>query len=167
MPPVPPPVLSVIRAKILELIGGMLKDDGYWYDWAVVNPSFFSVSNGGQIPEIVAMVEDTEESNLDQIGAVNAGLYINDVEFLITFAPRPEPPEGEPWVDHCDLAIDKGVEDLKRLFGNNPCLEGTAFVAIYTGSRKLYSGQDDLPAWCEFKLRVRYRQDRRQPQIPN
>ncbi len=161
------PVLTNIRNEIKSMISGMTILGGYHFDWAAVNPSFFSAANlPSQAAAIFALVEDNEEKNLDGFGAVNGGMYTNDVEFVISAFPRPTPPTGTPYIDVCDAAIDLAVEDLKRLFGNKPCLNGKAFNSLYSGSKKLFTNKEDIPCYVEFRLAVRYRQDRKQPQRP-
>jgi len=148
------------------MIAAMRKVNGYNFDWGVVNPSFFSMSNAAQDAPIVALVEDNEEKNLDSLGAVNGGMYANDVEFIISAFPRPTPPADTPFIDVCDDAIDLAVEDLKKLFGNKPCLNGKAFNSLYSGSKKVFTMKEDVPCFVEFRLSVRYRQDRRDPSRP-
>lgn len=158
------PVLTLIRNEIKSMISGMTIAGGYRFTWASVNPSFFSMANiSSQAATIVALVEDNEETNLDSFGAVNGGMYTNDVEFIISAFPRPTPNAGVPFIDVVDDAIDLAVEDLKKLFANKPCLNGKAFNSLYSGSAKRFTHKEDLPAFVEFKLLVRYRQDRKQP----
>ncbi len=163
----PTPVLTLIRSEIKTMISGMTTAGGYNFTWAAVNPSFFSASNiSSQAASIFALVEDNEEKNLDSFGAVNGGMYTNDVEFIISAFPRPTPPAGVPFIDVVDEAIDLAVEDLKKLFGNKPCLNGKAFNSLYSGSRKIFTNKEDIPCFVEFRLAVRYRQDRRDPARP-
>jgi hypothetical protein len=161
------PVLTQIRNEIKAMISAMTTAGGYRFTWAAVNPSFFSAANlPAQSATIFALVEDNEETNFDSFGAVNGGMYGNDVEFIISAFPRPNPPAGVPFIDVCDEAIDLAVEDLKKLFGNKPCINGKAFNSLYSGSRKVFTHKEDIPCFVEFRLVVRYRQDRRDPARP-
>ena len=155
-----------IRKKLIELVGGMRIADGFNFDWYASNPSAWDENLTDGYP--FAFVEPGDETNLDEQGAVNGGIYTNDFPFTIycriDYDETKITEEIRP-VDQIEDEIDKALQDLKRLFGNNVCLDDTVFSCWYTGSRRGILPQEKALGILAFDLLCRYRQQRREPEI--
>ena len=161
-------ILNDIELEIRSIISGFTVVGGFYSDWGTVQPSAFDHTRISSFP--AATVELMSEDNLDEFGAVNAGMFINDIPVDVDIFVKVDldtlPDNANP-IDYIDAEIFNAIEDIKRGFGTAPgsCLEGKAFVVLYKGFTKHFTSNFEDPAYIKVKLMVRYRQDRGDPGV--
>lgn len=157
---------SQIRKKLEELVDSMAVVDGFNFDWNCVNPSLFDLNRIDSFP--CCIIEREQEVSLEEFGGANGGLITNDLTFKISAfvdVQNNEIPVGLQKIDVIEDYCENAIQDLKRIIYKSPCLEGVAFNCLYQRSDFSYSTDLNFPAWVEFFFVVRYRQERKNPNI--
>jgi len=165
-------VITDIHDEIESLIATMTIGGGYNFTWAStsVNPKDWdfaeAIQDGETLDDIFPVTlihygdEVVEMPSMNDFSA-NGQTYTNDIDFFL------EVHVGASSTNTADVQINKAVGDLKKLFFNNDCLDGKAFVVLYTGHRRDTSLADaeGCAGRLVFALKVRYNQDITDPEV--
>ena len=104
--------------------------------------------------------EDVVKPDMNQLAA-NGQSYTNDIKFrIIVFL-------GASSTNTVDVEINKAISDLKKLFFNNDCLNGDAFIVLYTGHQRdtAFADAEGCAGRLLFDITVRYNQDITNPEV--
>jgi len=100
---------------------------------------------------------------------MKAGLYRNLLPFKILVEFQNPPTDPDPDIEHAARLeyAAKAADDWKKAFGNHPQLSDSgAFESQYTGYTKLYdTGSPPKINGIEFRVAIRYRQRRKEPEL--
>jgi len=166
-----PDVITNINAEIETLIATMTTGGGYNYTWlsTSTNPKDFDFAEALVSDDFAALFpvtlihygpEDVAKPTMNQLAA-NGRTYTNDLQFVL------EVYVGADDSDVADVQINKAISDLKKLFFNEDCLNGKAFIVLYTGHRRdtAFSDAESCAGRLLFEITVRYNQDITDPEI--
>lgn len=160
------PILTNAEAAMASMIVGMTTDGGYNYDWETVNHEDFAKSqdyNAYAFPRAMIYLEP-EERNTDDPDGAWAGAYHNEAMFRIRVVGRLDEEYAEPLFE-INKVLNKGLDDLKKLFGTNYSLNGTIETIMYRSSNRVRQENGDImiPKVLDTFWMVRYSQDRTNP----
>lgn len=154
------PYPTTITNKIYTLIEAMSAPN-YYLDWGAVNIKDRALET---TYEAYAKVGWDNETNFDvENGVVQSG-FSNYLDFTINIRVPITTETASPNYS-IRPQLYKGLEDLKKLFGNNPCLGlSNVIITTYKGAalnkENIESGDRFCPISLDVRYRVYYFQDR-------
>lgn len=155
------PILTQIEEKMKTMIGSMEKGS-YHFSWDQnINEVDLAKSS---FPTAAIYVED--ENNLDDPDGPDSNAYFQEVNFRIEVYARLEEEMSNPrW--EINKALNKCLDDLKKVFGSNYNMDGVCDKIMYQGSNREYINNNDvfIPAKLITRWLVEYEQDRDNPDI--
>lgn len=151
------PILTQIRNAMVEMIEG-IELGSYHYIWHANQPDAAKM----QFPTANIFLET--ETSLDDPNGPDSDMYFQECTFRIEVTAQLEQEMENPRWSIQDQ-LDKALDDLKCLFGNDYSVDGTADIIMYRGSNIEYRRNNDIfiPARLITRWIVRYEQDRRSP----
>jgi hypothetical protein len=153
-------LLDYIELNMKVSILGLTKASGYNFDWLSVNQEDQTI---GGYPR--ALIESPQETSLDDPNGASAGMYTNEVLFIIWVT-------GQQLIDaspNPNFTIRSNLrlaeDDLKKLFGTNIHVNGTCDDIMFRGALIVKGDKNDVlkPASMQTQWRVRFSQDRQTP----
>lgn len=152
------PILTQIEDAMVKMIEG-ITPGLYTYNW-VVNETDLAKD---QFPRANIFLD--YENNLDDPEGPDSDMYFQEAFFRIEIIARAEQEYDNPrWEIQKDLNL--ALDDLKRLFGRDYTVNGTADFIMYRGMRIEYFRNNDIfiPAKLITSWRITYEQDRQSPE---
>jgi len=152
-------MLNRVEDAIKGFIVGM-KQGTYNYTWGTVNE-----------PDEVkqrfpsAEIRILNETNLDDPDGAWSQAYMQECTYEITVRMRLSKESNNPDFE-IDTELNKALEDLKKVFGNNYSLgNSTCAMIMYRGMRRVQDRNGDLlaPKHMVTTWRITYTQDRLSP----
>jgi hypothetical protein len=158
------PILTNIEAAIASLIGGMTTAGGYNFNWGTANVEDLAKVDDAQGFPVGVVYLEPEETNLDDPDGMDSRAYTNEAAFRVRVVGRMEEEETSP-VFEANKMLNKALDDLKKLFGTNYSLSGTADVMMYRSAVRIRKPNADImvPSEMDVFFVVRYSQDRTTP----
>jgi len=120
-----------IRDAITTAIKGLKKADGYTFDWSTVQQPNTAL---GGYPR--ALVYLGGESCNDTDGGVHQHAYMCNCEVNIEVEVKMTAKTAVPMFA-IDSYIDDALDDLKRMFGKNPSLNGVGNLPVLFSSMEV------------------------------
>jgi hypothetical protein len=157
-------ILDTIETTMASLIAGMTINDGYNFNWSIVNQEDEVI---GDFPRALIDPRDglaDVETCMDTLAGIGSRDYTNEVLFTILVAGKLPSYDNNPsWAIRSVLR--KANDDLKRLFGINNQLNGTCDNILYVSSRIEPIKTNDIMAAGQLRwmCKVVYSQDRQTP----
>jgi hypothetical protein len=152
------PFLTQIEEKMYELIGAMYFGP-YHFTWGSVNEEDVAKN---VFPSALIYLED--ENNLDDKNGAWGGAYFNEVVYRIEVKAQLDREYSNP-VFEINKELNKALDDLKKLFGNNWSLDGATDTIMYIGSKRQQEKLGDIlvPSKLITRWLCRYEQSRTSP----
>ena len=145
--------ISEIRTALTSAIKSMTIANGYNYDWTTVNPPGSDWNRVAADKHPIADFWFEKEESED--GTSNTLTITNDLTVLIDVVPK------RVGIEAAD--VDKCIDDIKRLAGNDYNLSGACFLWWYQGYER-FNDQTHYPEYgARIRTIIRYRQDRKNP----
>lgn len=157
------PLITETIEGIRDLIEGMSIPNGYSLNWGDIDKEDWAIHNLS-IYNAFAVVKWNGETNLNDTTGVSQSSYSNYQNFIINIRIPLTIEMNNPNYD-IRPQLYKGLEDLKKVFANTPCLGVDAVqYNMYKGMRpnkdKILSGDRFSPYTMDCFLRVYYFQNR-------
>ena len=153
-------ILTAVERGMAEAIEGMTQGDGYNYDWGSVNEPDEAKQT---FPSAEIALES--ENCLDEAGGVWSQAY--EIESIIVVRVRAQlSNETERPAYEINTALNLALSDLKKLFGTNYSVSGSCDTVMYMGAVRVVDRNNDVfrPAHMDVRFRVKYTQDRQDPE---
>jgi len=154
-------ILDNIEKQIEALITNMSIDDGFNYNWSIINEEDEAI---GDFPRAIIDPRDSfsdKESSRDTLAGIGSNDYTNEVMFtilvtgsLVNFSENPS------FAIRSNLR--RALDDLKQLFGIHNQLQGTCDNIMYVGSQQEPVRKNDVMSAANLRTvwKVIYSQDR-------
>jgi len=154
-------ILTDIEQGMADAIASMTLGDGYNFDWGTVNDNDVARQ---EFPS--AEITQTGEQCQDDEEGVWSGAYELESPFVVRVRARLSNEEVLPTYK-IRKELNMALSDLKKLFGKNYHVSGACDLIMYTGSVKIPDSSGDIfrPAYMDVSFKVRYTQDRQNPDI--
>lgn len=155
------PILTQIESNMYTLISELSPDD-YHFDWQSVNEWDVAKQN---FPSALIYLIDEECQDFDR-NALGTRDYYQECTFEIHVIAELTTETDNP-VFEINAELNKALDDLKKCFGINWTINGTADTIMYAGSRRerRQTGDIMLPSKLITKWQVVYEQDRKYPSM--
>ena len=165
-----PDLLTNINSELEDLLATMTTGGGYNYTWLETSINPLNRDFAEAIVTTYAAIfpvafihygpENVVKPTMSQLAA-NGQTYTNDIDF------RLEVFLGASNADVADVQINKAISDLKKLLFNNDCLDGNAFVLLYTGHGRdtAFADAEGCAGRLFFDITIRYNQDITNPEV--
>jgi hypothetical protein len=154
-------VISKIERGMEDAIAGMSEGDGYNYDWGTVNQPDVALQT---FPSAEIMLES--ETCLDDKEGVWSDAYELESIFVLRIRSDLQNETERPAYE-INHELNRALDDLKKLFGINYHVTDSCDTVMYMGATRVPDRTGDIfrPAHMDVRFRVRYTQDRQNPEI--
>jgi hypothetical protein len=158
------PILDNVETNMASLIVGMSINDGYNFDWKMVNQEDETLDD---YPQAVINPTDSladKETSQDTTAGLGSQDYTNEVLFTVLVKGELKNPGSNPIFEVRSI-LRKCLDDLKKLFGTNYTLNNSCDNILYVGSQQEPKRNNDVqrPAQLRTIWKIIYAQDRQNP----
>lgn len=154
--------LSLIQSGLISVVESMTVSGGYNFNWSSTQQEDFSKISSWPHANIYL---EPEETSTDDVGVPNINAFRNTAYFQIEAFNKLNIESSNSTFD-IDYVLNDMLDDIKRMIGHYPTLDGQVYYVAYKGSRRSASGQREdilLPKKLIVRLEIDYSQDRKQP----
>lgn len=153
------PILTKIEEGIASYILSIARSTVYYFDWRCVNER--DIANQ-TFPSAEIFIEDEECQDLED--GVWAGGYNQHVNVTIRVRVETDVEESNPSYD-VDKELNKALDDLKRMFGNQYTVSDSCDTMMYRGMSRVVDGANNIlrAKYMDTRWLVKYTQDRKDP----
>ena len=153
------PILTNIEDTIASYILSISRSSVYYFDWRCINVNDISKQT---FPSAEIYIEDEDCQDLED--GVAAGAYNQHLNITIRVRVETDVEESNPAYD-VNKELNKALDDLKRMFGNNYNVSDRCATIMYRGMSRVVDGANNIlrAKYMDTRWLVKYTQDRKDP----
>jgi hypothetical protein len=154
-------ILNDIEDGIKSAIEGIAQADGYNFDWGACNQPDEALQT---FPNAEITIDN--ETCQDDAQGVWSDAYDQEAVYIIRVRARLDNETSIPAYE-INRELNKALQDLKKLFGRNYHASDSCDTITYMGMQRVPDKNNDIfrPAHMDVRFRVRYTEDRSNPEI--
>lgn len=153
------PILTLIEEGMADLISGMTKGGGYYFDWGSVNEL-----DKSKMVYPAAQIEIVNEECMDSEGGAWSDTYLQTAYYQVRVWTRLVEETSAPYWE-IDKEMNMALDDLKKLFGTNYHVSDKCDLIMYKGMTReiIRTGDIFVPKSMLTQWRIQYTQGRLDP----